>query len=128
MNPKIRALCQTWLDAVNQGRIEDVLALYSPDAVLLPTFSGSIRRNSESRRDYFQQLASRPGLCVSLHEKTLVGSFSGSLATASGIYRWDMEVDGEPLGFEARFSLMLDLHSSAPILHHHSSQVPRDLS
>ena len=39
MHPKIRTICQTWLDAVNQVRPEDMLALYGPVTVLLPTFS-----------------------------------------------------------------------------------------
>ena len=45
----------------------------------------------------------------------------------NGNYLWDMVIDGETLSFEARFSYVLDLESPAPIMHHHSSQVPRVL-
>ncbi len=128
MHHEIRNLCQTWLDAVNQLRLEDLLALYAPDSILLPTFSVHILRTEEARRKYFERLAARPGLAVSLHERTLASSITRNIATASGIYRWDMEVDGEPLGFEARFSYVFDLDAPSPILHHHSSQIPRDLS
>lgn len=127
MHPEIRTICKTWLDAVNQDRLEDLLALYAPDAVLLPTFSAHILRTEGARRNYFERLSARPSLAVSLHEKTLASSISGDIATASGTYRWDMEDDGVPLGFEARFSFVFDLDSQSPILHHHSSQIPRDL-
>lgn len=39
MHHKIHPICQTWLDAANQARLEDMLVLYAPGAVLLPTFS-----------------------------------------------------------------------------------------
>jgi len=47
--------------------------------------------------------------------------------TMSGIYNWRFIVDGELLNFEARFSYLVDLSKSSPIIHHHSSQIPRML-
>jgi hypothetical protein len=44
-----------------------------------------------------------------------------------GIYCWRFAVDGEPLSFEARFSYFMDTARPRPILHHHSSQIPRML-
>lgn len=124
-----REVIQLWLDAVNQRRTDEVLALYSPEALLLPTFSPHTLWTTEKRRGYFDQLASRPGMEVSLHEKTLKIQVVGpGVEMLTGIYRFQFAIDDEPLVFEARFSYLIDLNQAAPILHHHSSQIPRTLS
>jgi len=124
-----RDLVHAWMSAVNSRQIADVLSLYADDAVLLPTFSPNTIRTEEARRSYFEQLAARPGLSVSLHEKTLrVQPVFGRVEIASGIYRFHVEIDGEPLVFEARFSFLVDTARPKPVLHHHSSQIPRTLS
>ncbi|MSU52816.1 MAG: DUF4440 domain-containing protein [Opitutaceae bacterium] len=123
------ALVHRWMDAVNSGRLETVVGLYAEEAVLLPTFSPHALRTPAARLAYFTMLTTRPGLRVSLHENTVrVQSAGGKVEIASGIYRFHVEIDGEPLVFEARFSLIVDVTQSRPILHHHSSQLPRTLS
>ena len=123
-----RAICQRWLDAVNARDLDAVLALYATDAVLLPTVSPHVLRTDEQRRGYFERLATQPGLRVSLHEKTFALQGCGPVEVASGIYCFRFKIDGEPLSFEARFSYLLDPAASRPIIHHHSSQIPRNLS
>ena len=123
-----RALCDTWVAALNEGRLGDVLALYAEDAVLLPTFSPHVLRTAEKRQAYFERLAAQPGLQVMMHEKTLRVQSAGAVEISSGIYCFRMDIDGEPLSFEARFSYVIDPHSPHPILHHNSSQIPRNLS
>lgn len=123
------SLVHAWMDALNAGQLERVLALYADDAILLPTFSPHAIRDTQSRRAYFEQLGDRPGFRVTLHEKTLRRQvLAGALEIASGIYRFHVDIDEEPLVFEARFSFVVDCSRAAPILHHHSSQVPRTLS
>ncbi|MBX3747211.1 MAG: DUF4440 domain-containing protein [Verrucomicrobiae bacterium] len=118
-----------WMGGVNGGQIDDVLGLYADGAVLLPTFSPHAITTEEMRRRYFEQLGARPGLNVSLHQRTVREQpLAGSLRVISGIYCFRMEIDGELLGFEARFSYVVDPGASRPILHHHSSQIPRNLS
>ncbi|HEX2139907.1 MAG TPA: hypothetical protein VHG33_09365, partial [Woeseiaceae bacterium] len=75
-----------------------------------------------------ENLCNRDGLTLSLHEKPrVISQLGGTLYALSGIYRWRFAVEDEPLDFEARFSFVLDLARPAPILHHHSSQIPRML-
>ena len=129
MIPRSLDIVQTWLRGINGRQLESVVSLYTNDAVLLPTFSPHVLRTPAQRRGYFERLAAQPGLFVSLHEKTFAcQSLGGGLTVASGIYCFRMEIDGEPLSFEARFSYVLNSMISAPILHHHSSQIPRNLS
>lgn len=117
-----------WMQAINNADVEALLALYDEKAVLIPTFSNRISDTREKHRDYFERLGSRPGLSITLHEKTvIVQELSESLAALTGLYNWRFEVDGELLNFEARFSYVVDLAKKSPILHHHSSQIPRML-
>ncbi|WP_447528386.1 MULTISPECIES: nuclear transport factor 2 family protein [unclassified Vreelandella] len=117
-----------WMQAINDADVEALLALYDDNAVLIPTFSNRIANNSEKHRDYFERLGARPGLSITLHEKTLIiQEMSETLCSLTGLYNWRFEVEGELLNFEARFSYVVDLSKEAPILHHHSSQIPRML-
>jgi hypothetical protein len=125
---RARAICESWVNALNTGRLADVLALYAEDAVLLPTFSPRVLRTAERRREYFERLSAQPGLNVSLHENTLRVQNVGTLEICSGIYLFRMEIDEAMLSFEARFSYVIDPQAAHPILHHHSSQIPRNLT
>ena len=121
-------ILKEWMDAVNKVNIEDLLALYSDNAILIPTFSSRLLSKPEKIREYFERLCSREDLSIALHEKTLnVQSIHDGLYAVCGIYCWRFSIDEELLSFEARFSYMLDVASPKPILHHHSSQIPRVL-
>ena len=117
-----------WLQAVNNGDVETLLGLYDKQAVLIPTFSNRLLNTPDKLREYFEKLGSREELSIALHEKTLIiQDLQNQLFSLSGIYNWRFVVDGELLNFEARFSYLIDLAKPSPILHHHSSQIPRTL-
>lgn len=125
---KPEEILEQWLQAVNKGDIESVLALYDKSAVLIPTFSNKVLKTPADIREYFVKLASREQLSVDLHEKTLfIQYIKDELYAVSGIYCWHFSVDGELLSFEARFSYVLNLDLPNPIIQHHSSQIPRML-
>ena len=118
-----------WVTRVCSGNADDIAALYHESAVLIPTFSPHTVINSDGVRDYFGQLATRDGLGVRLHNKALrKHSLSETLHTVSGIYSFEFEVDQVLLSFPSRFTFVIDVSHPKPILHHHSSQVPRNLS
>lgn len=117
-----------WMLAVNQGDLERLLALYHENAVLIPTFSNRLLSNPAKIRDYFATLGSREELSIALHEKTvIIQPLKNEIYGVTGIYCWRFLLEGELLSFEARFSYLLDLALYRPILHHHSSQIPRTL-
>lgn len=127
-NQTSEAILKQWMDAVNTADIATLLNLYTKDAILIPTFSNRILKTPDDRREYFERLASRDDLSVALHEKTMVEQVvNGPIATLSGIYCWRFAIDGQLLNFEARFSYVFDLVGPNPIIHHHSSQIPRML-
>lgn len=122
------SILKSWMSAINEGDIEGLLALYHEKAVLFPTFSNRILNTPERIRDYFNNLGARDDLSLALHEKTLsIQPIGHEVCAVSGIYCWRFAVDGELFSFEARFSFTLDLTQESPIMHHHSSQIPRAL-
>jgi len=128
MHKTPEGVLQTWMTAINCGDIDGLLALYDEKAVLFPTFSNRLISGPAKIRAYFESLGSREDLSLALHEKTVtVQPVNGSVYSMSGIYCWRFAVDGELLSFEARFSYVMDLDLPSPILHHHSSQIPRML-
>ena len=125
-NPR-EALDQ-WVSLVNALEVDGLLALYDDAAVLLPTFSDDLLTDKKGIRGYFEELATQQGIEVSVEENSVVEqSFSDGLRSLSGIYRWRFKQSDDALTFEARFTFILDLSRSAPILHHHSSQLPHKL-
>lgn len=128
MTRKAEDVLKQWMDAVNNGDLEGLVALYADNAVLIPTFSSRLLNAPEKIRDYFQKLASREDLSIALHEKTvIVQPIHANVVSMCGIYCWRFSIDGEMLSFEARFSYVLDLSAEKPIINHHSSQIPRVL-
>jgi hypothetical protein len=125
---KPKEILDQWMKTVNDGDVESLLSLYDNEAVLIPTFSNRLLNTPEKLRDYFEKLGTREELSIALHEKTLIIQELGNqVYSLSGIYNWRFAVDGELLNFEARFSYVIDLSRPNPILHHHSSQIPRML-
>ena len=121
-------LLKDWMDGINTVDIEKLISLYNENAVLIPTFSNRILNTPEKIRDYFEKVANKENLKITLHDKTLnVQEVTNGVYNLNGIYTWHFDVDNEPLTFEARFSYIFDLNKKNPILNHHSSQIPRSL-
>ena len=128
MMKKPEDILKEWMQAVNSGDLEALLALYDVGAVMIPTFSNRLLSKPEAIRDYFGKLCSREELSIALHEKTLiVQPMNDAVYSMFGIYCWRFAIDGELLSFEARFSYLVDVNRQHPILNHHSSQIPRML-
>lgn len=123
-----KVILEQWIQAVNEKSVKNLENLYDKNAVLIPTFSNRVLDTEEKIQDYFVKLGSREGLSVTLHEKTLrVQEVSDFISIISGIYNLRFIIDDELLNFEARFSYVIDISKENPILHHHSSQIPRML-
>ena len=114
-----------WVNLVNQGNPEAVLALYDEGAALLPTFAPVPAEGHGPIGAYFEKLLSHEDVGVSLDADS-VGAFetTDNLAIAYGTYAFFYKQDGAMQNFPARFTFVLDLARSAPVLHHHSSLVP----
>ncbi len=129
MHSSPQAILLQWIAAFNSGDVDAVLSLYDPGATLIPTFSNRIIKTPDAMREYFTRLAARDDLSVELHEKTLdiQSKDADMIHILIGTYCFQMGIDGELFRFEARFSFVMDLALERPIIHHHSSQIPRML-
>lgn len=126
---KATDVLDAWIAAVNAKDLDTLLGLYADEHVLLATFSPHMIRSDEDTRQYFVQLASREGLGVRLHTRTLAEQRLGDqYSVLVGIYTWNFEIDDDPISFASRFTFVIDIEADQPIVHHHSSQLPRTLS
>ena len=121
-------LLDQWIQLINIVDIDNLLNLYDSEAILIPTFSDRILNTSEKLRGYFETLGAYQDLTVTVHEKTVaIQDLQKDIFLLSGIYSWCFTSDGENHNFQARFSYLINLSKTSPILHHHSSQVPHQL-
>ena len=120
-----RKALDQWVMLVNALEVESVLALYDENAILLPTFSEDIRNDEAGIQGYFEKLRDKNGVEVWLDEETIMEQpLADGLHAISGIYRWRFGGDEESV-VVARFTFVMNLRLSSPILHHHSSQLPQ---
>lgn len=124
-----RMVLDTWVQHLRNGDLDAVVGMYAEGSVLLPTFSPHRIASEADLRGYFSALFTREELKVELHEASLrILPMSGTAYALVGIYSFSFVVDDDRLTFPSRFTFVIDTASDAPILHHHSSQVPRTLS
>jgi len=112
---------QNWLELLC-SKDKRIVELYSPDAVLLPTFS-EIKKGRSEIAGYFEEFMQKDGLCgtVDTQHTTLIGN---GLST-SGIYTFGFTEGGIPKSQRARFSFTFKpVNGSWLIDSHHSSVIP----
>jgi hypothetical protein len=117
-------ILQRWIEYVNKLEVDNIVSLYGETSTLLPTFSPDSLSKPEHIKEYFMQLATRKNLSINLHNETLRKYEIGK----NTIYSFHYMVDDANLTFPSRFTFIIDTSKKKPILHHHSSQVPRKLS
>jgi uncharacterized protein (TIGR02246 family) len=118
---EIDALFHAWDTALQTADADVVVALYAPDAVLLPTFSDRVRTTEEGRRDYFAGfLRRRPrARVVEGHARVF-----GDVAVHSGIYAFAFGA-GPEREARARFTFVYRrVDGRWWIVEHHSSCMP----
>lgn len=122
-------ILERWLKNVNDMQVDDIVELYDETSTLLPTFSPRSMKTPGEIREYFQQLSTRKDMSVDLHAETVKTLKAGdSTYVVMGIYSFHFNVNEAQLTFPSRFTFLLDMSRKSPILHHHSSQIPRALS
>ena len=122
-------ILERWIEYVNKLEVESVVNLYDDEGTILPTFSPHSLSTPLQIREYFEQLSTRKNMCVNVHGETLRKQDVGKgKYVLMGVYSFSFVVDGATLIFPSRFTLVIDVSRDRPILHHHSSQIPRTLS
>jgi uncharacterized protein (TIGR02246 family) len=123
---EIRQCLDDWIESVNSGYAESISALYTPDAVLLPTFDARIRVTPAERLNYFINFKTRRGLHATVND-CFIESFGRDAGVASGIYTFCfLGDDGTDQVVKARYTFVFARQSEGDwlIAAHHSSVVP----
>jgi hypothetical protein len=122
-------ILERWVEHVNKLEVESVVDLYDDKSMFLPTFSPHSISQSQQIKEYFMQLSTRKDMRVELHHGTICKTEIGEHKyILTGIYSFHFTVDDKNLTFPSRFTFVLDVSSKNPIIHHHSSEIPRTLS
>lgn len=115
----------TWVDAVNKKSVPEILALYDTNATLLPTFSAVPAKGHTAIETYFMRLLTHDSVGVDLQSDSLgIDLISDNISATYGTYTFSYYEKGSQKVFPARFTFLLNMQKSSPILHHHSSLIP----
>jgi len=122
-------LLERWIEHVNKSEVEKVVGLYDKEGTMLPTFSPHSLSSPRQITDYFMQLSTKKNMSVAVHGETVETHELGEgKYVLMGIYSFSFVVDAANRTFPSRFTFVVDMSRDSPILHHHSSQIPRTLS
>tara|TARA_B100001123_G_C15136049_1_gene957442 strand:- start:35 stop:403 length:369 start_codon:yes stop_codon:yes gene_type:complete len=115
----ISALFEEWNTALQTGSPKNVVALYEPNAILLPTISNKVRHNHEEIENYFINFLPKGPRGV-INESN-IRTF-GNIAINSGVYTFSFN-DGNTV--QARFTFVYQRNQERwLIIEHHSSAMP----
>lgn len=122
---EVNAVIGRWVAAYNAGDAEEVVKLYTPDAVLLGTRSPVISQGTEAIRAYFSPLV-RPTtgnkIRVDDRRTIVLGDLHAVLVTGFYTFLRGSAATPDP----ARFTMLIAKRGSVwLIVHHHSSVRPQ---
>lgn len=120
MTTAVRQVLDTWVERLNRGDIDAVVAMYADDAVLLPTFAAETADTAASIRAYFEGLGRLDHLAVRVDDASVREHGMG----ITGLYTFAHRKAGAPVTLPSRFTFVVAPDRERPILHHHSSRVP----
>ncbi|KAG1674810.1 hypothetical protein FOA52_015197 [Chlamydomonas sp. UWO 241] len=120
---EITALFDKWNAALQTGDPAKVAACYAPSGVLLPTVSNQVRTTPAEIQDYFVAfLKLKPNGKIDDANVRVLGP---DTAINSGVYTFDLVVEGAPTQVQARYSFTYKkIGGEWLIIDHHSSGMP----
>jgi uncharacterized protein (TIGR02246 family) len=123
----VDATTRNWISTVTSGKptvVEDTLALYAEDAILLATVSEQIRDTKTELRDYFKFFTALPKLSAKDYIPTI--RVYDDIAINTGYYTFTYEPEpGKVVEVPARYSFTYrKIDGKWMIEEHHSSVIP----
>ena len=115
-------LFKKWNDALQTGNPKTVAALYSDDAVLLPTVSNLARTNLAEIEDYFSHFLEKKPYGTIIQRNVKKGC---NKLTDAGIYSFRLTDKTGTKDVAARYTFVYEHRNGGwKIAHHHSSVMP----
>ena len=120
VNIKAFEILNSWQQHLNEENLSGVLRLYDTSCVLIPTFSSEILTDHEKIKEYFAKVIEvQKGKVEFQPNSNSEQQVGENMYLLSGKYFFHlMEKEKIP----ARFSILVNILSGNPILHHHSSR------
>jgi uncharacterized protein (TIGR02246 family) len=118
----VEALGQTWGQTLAGRNPQQIAALYSPEAVLLATFTNELDTAPEIL-EYFTGLTKREGLNVRFDEQN-IRILDENTASNSGLYTFSFVEDGKTVSVPARYTFLYEKQGDQWLIEHHSSVRP----
>lgn len=118
-----KAALHTWAATVATRDVEAILALYAPDAILVPTLSNEVRDSEDSRREYFRNFLANEGLVcdVQIFKKRVSSKLS--TVVVGGLYVFHYREGDRAISVPARFLFTFEqIDGRWLITGHHSSR------
>jgi len=115
-----RLSIELWATAMNSTNVLNVIELYAPNAILIPSMSSQLKKTVGQIKEYFAEFLARPGFNVEIIEASK--QELEDITVESGIYIFSWLVKGKPHRVSARFTLVIQ---SDRIIQHHSSVAPQ---
>jgi uncharacterized protein (TIGR02246 family) len=118
----IAKLFDKWNAALQTGKPDEVVKLYAPKAILLPTVSNKVRHNHAEIKDYFEHFLEYNPM-GKINEQNI--RVYGTVAINSGIYTFKLTKDGKANEVQARYTFVYHRQGDDwLIVEHHSSAMP----
>lgn len=115
-----------WVANLGGGHLDDLLAMYEDEAVLLPTFGSEILRGQEALRGYFTALMENPNLSVHIEDEQINQNAHDEHRVLSGDYEFSWGTDASDMTHVlARYTFAVTLVDGKWVAStHHSSVRP----
>lgn len=124
---EIAGLFDTWNAALATGKPSEVVKLYAPNGVLLPTVSNQVRSTPAEITDYFIHfLDLKPKGTINYRQIRVLDK---DTAVDSGVYTFAIVSDGKPSQVQARYTYVYEkMDGKWKIVTHHSSAMPEKVA
>lgn len=119
-------LFDQWNAALQTGEPAKVAALYSEEAVLLPTVSNKVRFGHKDIEAYFVDFLKYKPKGKILPEHRFFKAFSDKAGVDAGVYEFELVKDGKTEKVKARYTFIYEkINGQWLITVHHSSAMPQ---
>ena len=119
----VEAALEQWKEAVEAGKVDDIMKLYDRNAVMISTFAQVPMTKREQIAGYYKKVVTNPDIKVEIEDSH--PRLFGNVAVVSGRYTLSYTQEGETISIPARFSFVYALESGKwVIVDQHSSRVP----
>lgn len=120
-----RKALMRWAEVISSGRLEDLLALYAADAILVPTMEDEVGGHADERRAYFEGFLSNPGLRCRIDSLRKRISHKLGTVVVGGHYTFTFLRGGQERIVPARYLFTFEeIDGDWLITGHHSSMMP----